>query len=344
MAKERLLGVDTVRLFAIVGVIVIHAEIYESLSHPSIESWARIFVDQLARFAVPFFFVIAGYFWGQKIRAGQAPIPLALVSVKRLLLLFLIWCLIYLLPFNIADLDQDGSSSLGALFSRNISVPFEEPGQVLAGGTRPHLWFLPALAISLCLCAMFVEHRGDWLLFLAAAGLYVVGTLGGAYANTPWGLHFANNTRDGLFFGLAFVATGYWLSKWQPQPYWGWIGLGMFIVGTLGQLLEVGFLLTMHNVFPKQDYVFSTYSTGVGAALIALGNGSWLQNPRLSQWGGLTLGVYLIHYVFVDLLEPLDVRWNSLAWEVAHVLIILALSLLSVSLLMRHPWTQRLVS
>lgn len=344
MAQERLRGVDTVRLFAIVAVIAIHAQIYDSFRRPSDHVWVSIFVDQAARFAVPFFFVIAGYFWGRKVRAGLPPISLALSSVRRLLALFLFWCLIYLLPFNIAALDHGNTWSLGVLFWENICATFEHSWHVLVTGTRPHLWFLPALAISLCLCAMFVEHRADWLLLVAAVGLFVVGTLGGAYAATPLGLQFASNTRDGLFFGLIFVVGGYWLSKWEPQPYWGWIGLGMFVVGTLGQLAEISFLVMMHNVRPQQDYVFSTCLTGFGAALIALSNGSWLQSPRLSRLGGLALGVYLIHYVFIGLLEPLDVRWNSLVWEVSHVLIVFVLSIISVQLLMCHPWTRKLVT
>ena len=86
-------GVDTFRLLAIVGVVAIHTT-------PALAPAARragefdvavVAINQLARFAVPFFFTISGYFWGRKIRAGADIRATTLPMISRLLLLYVAW-------------------------------------------------------------------------------------------------------------------------------------------------------------------------------------------------------------------------------------------------------------
>ena len=69
--------------------------------HAMTATWsAATLANQLARFAVPMFFVFAGYFWA---RHGDAPAALlagARAMVPRLLARFATWSLIFLIPFE----------------------------------------------------------------------------------------------------------------------------------------------------------------------------------------------------------------------------------------------------
>ena len=70
---DRSNSVDTARLFAIAAVIMIHTQPFSGAAASlRIYSYPYLLVNQLARFAVPMFFVLAGYFWGLKIRGGHS--------------------------------------------------------------------------------------------------------------------------------------------------------------------------------------------------------------------------------------------------------------------------------
>src|SRR5699024_775330 len=95
--------VDLFRLFAIFGVIVIHTDV---LAHDVFTSGAAHLAEAVingsGRLAVPFFFVVSGYFFGRRIRSGTPPLPLFVRYARRLLIVWVLWSLIYLfLPLQI---------------------------------------------------------------------------------------------------------------------------------------------------------------------------------------------------------------------------------------------------
>jgi len=82
---NRISSVDTIRLLAIISVIAIHTRPF-SYNEDSGELYyyLDIFINQMARFAVPFFFVISGYFWGVKIRNGADIISTTKNMINRI--------------------------------------------------------------------------------------------------------------------------------------------------------------------------------------------------------------------------------------------------------------------
>src|SRR6185295_9540898 len=98
---DRSRSVDIVRLIAVIAVIVIHVQPFTILAAVSqLYEYLFVIFSQAARFAVPFFFVISGYYWGKRIRSGS---PISAVSGKalsRIIQLFVVWSLVYLLPHD----------------------------------------------------------------------------------------------------------------------------------------------------------------------------------------------------------------------------------------------------
>jgi surface polysaccharide O-acyltransferase-like enzyme len=59
--SKRVESADAMRVIAMLAIIHIHSPLKWGTKGMSLDSVANL--DQLARFAVPFFFIISGYFW-----------------------------------------------------------------------------------------------------------------------------------------------------------------------------------------------------------------------------------------------------------------------------------------
>ena len=89
---------------------------------------AGALIDAAARFAVPFFFLTAGYFLPS---AFPSLLTAAARILGRLLVPWLVWSVVYWLIY-----DQLGAPTLGTR-------------------AAPHLWFLPALALCMLIAVLF---------------------------------------------------------------------------------------------------------------------------------------------------------------------------------------------
>jgi surface polysaccharide O-acyltransferase-like enzyme len=181
-------------------------------------------------------------------------------------------------------------------------------------------------------------------LLLLAIVLYVLGLLGGAYVDTPLGIHMGFNTRNGPFFGLIFYVSGYRLSRQQPRATWFFNGLALLLGGYGLQFLELAFLQHQFASTLAQDYVAGTYFVGLGSAMMALSNHAFLRLPGLRAMGPLVLGIYAIHVAFIELLYPVRYFNASPLWDIGFVLLVFALSFLSASLLARTAFGRRMTA
>lgn len=342
---SRLQSVDVLRAIAILAVIVIHTSPFETAAVPIGSALdAATICNQGARFAVPFFFVISGYFWAVKFADDRDVVAPTLKMAKRVAFIFLAWSLIYLLPLNIVD--AFGYGAIGPIKALwwNLLKAVQNPLTTLLAGTKPHLWFLTALLYSLIIAAVFIRRGLIAPLIGLAAVLFAVGLAGKAYADTPIGFHLPFDFRNGPFFALALFVTGYLLQRAGRQDWWLPLGI-LFAVG--GGVLHFAEVSTIHRYWGttmEQDYVVGTYFFGLGVALIALSDIRYLRFQRLAAIGPLILGVYTVHYAFVELLRPADqaLGGNPL-WDLPHILVVFVLAYLATRVLARSPLTRRLV-
>jgi len=353
-SANRINSIDVFRLFAITAVIAIHTTFFSPDQGPY--EYAYELVSQLSRYAVPFFFVVSGFFWGHKARSC-IDISIYTTSVcKHLLFLFVVWSLIYILPINFGAMYDYGVLGPVKVVYWRILTLSEEPLKFFFQGTRAHLWFIPSLITAMLIANVFIA-RG-WLksLVLLSIILYIVGVLANAYADTPVGIYSYFNTGFGPFMGLALFVTGYGLSgTTQGKGYvqlhtlsynkhWFWSGVVLFTLGSVSHIMEIAYLHNLYGTNVRMSYVFGTYFAGLGAALMALSNSTWFDNQKLANIGKLTLGVYLIHYVFVDMFDFVDKLTSHPAWEVSYIVIVLVFSIVSVKWMMHWQWTRRLVT
>lgn len=346
---ERIQSVDIVRVLAILGVIIIHTQpfIGEHV-HPGMDFNLGVLLNQFARFAVPFFFVISGYFWASKFDEAKSLTRPTVNIARRIAVIFFAWSAIYLLPTNLLKALEYGPLGPIKTIYWNLNwylrVLIDDPVNGFMQGTKGHLWFLMSLLCSLAISAVLLARNMKRTLIALSLILYLIGLFGKAYADTPFGFHSNFNFRNGPFFGLIFFVSGYILNRIRPKASWFLTGLVLTAFGFCLHFLELFMLKYYWNTTTIQDYVVGTYFVGIGVALIALANPPFLRMQKVFFIGPMVLGIYAIHLVFVDLLSPFGKSLSgNILWEVGYPVAVFLLSLAATYAMSRSRLTKAIV-
>jgi len=334
-------AVDVFRVLAILAVIALHTARHEGPGAVGTAFDAATFLNQVERFAVPLFFILSGYFWSAKCRGRDDCLRCSLTLAKRVLLLFLTWCAVYLAAAEIGTVLQLGMAGAIDAWHARLAARQGGYGTLLLQGTKVHLWFLPALAAAALVSGVLLSRRLERTLFVLAIALYAVGLAGKAYAGTPLGFHTAFNLRNGPFFSLLMFATGHALQQRGPQASWAATGAMLAAGGLLLQFFELAWLHRYWGASMAQDYVIGTWPFGVGVAMIALSDPRPARIPALAALGPLVLGIYASHYLFVDGLRAVPGIDAGPAGGLRYVLLVFLLSLALSWALSRIPVVRR---
>ncbi len=337
---SRIQGIDTIRVFAILAVIAIHTAPFGGSDYTGAYQYLHIAITQGARFAVPFFFVVSGYFFGIKVKKRDSVLPISLDIVKRLFLIWAFWSLIYILPYDLFSAFKQGLLGPLKVVYLNLIGIANNPIQFLFEGSKVHLWFVVSLALSVMITAVYLRFRQSRSivpLVIFAILLYVFGLCAKAYSETPIGINIEFNTRKGPFFSTIFFVTGYALSQCKLESRHFSYGLVAMATGYVIHFSEIYYLNSVYHVWPAlHDYVFGTYLEGLGAALMAFSNHSLLKLDHLSRIGKYTLGIYAIHFIFVDILKHFDKQISSPFWEIGYIFLVFILSVGSTLVLSKY--------
>lgn len=342
----RIYAVDAFRVISIFAVIVIHTIPFESNITTIGQQFDMATVaNQLARFAVPFFFIISGYFWAKKIKKYDSLSQPTLSTVKRMLFLFFAWSLVYLIPWDLSFSFKDGLGNFIREIYWNLLAVSRDIPTLLMRGTESHLWFLMSLVCCLGISTLFVHLKRIKVLSFLALLFYLLAILGKPYSETPIGFHSEFNLRYGPFFALIYFVTGIGLANKSYKGNWLILGVLLLVIGLIMHFAELYFLNRIWGVSMLQDYVFGTYFFGTGIALISLSN---IKTPfflRPNSVGQLVLGIYLSHFIFVDLLSPINLLYKGkLFWSFTYPLTVFFLSYFATLLLSKNTVSKHFVS
>lgn len=205
--KKQYHAIDIMKYFSAIMVLIVHT----SPLLPYSESVNFVVNNIIGRFAVPFFFISSGFFVSLKSREDPTYFKKYIFALIKL---YLFWSILYI-PFGFQWIE------------RNIDIPYYlYPIALLLGifyiGTYYHLWYMPALIFSLIAVEWYTKRFRHRSLLPVTFLLFCIGSLETYYGivHIPEIQHIIDNymaifftTRNGLFFGLFFVACGYYLSK-----------------------------------------------------------------------------------------------------------------------------------
>lgn len=273
MTAERSVGLDCGRTVAVVAVVFVHTQANVPFTTAC---------DVATRFAVPFFFLLAGFF----LRVPAGPIAPALRQVAlRTLAPFALWLAIYLLWFQPPMSDWRSPIFLVKL--------------LVQGGPAHHLWFLPSLAVSSALLLVLLKRgAAPGTVAAIAAGLYLVGLLFGAYHDAVFGGDFFWNTRNGPFFGFPFMAIGALIARSPVRPTLA-ASLAILVAGAA---LHAGEIVTLDRfgVRFEHDQLLGTLPYALGFFLTAMNLPANAATSALARLGPYSLGIYCVHLLAIE--------------------------------------------
>lgn len=342
--RSRVETIDAVRVLAMFAVIQIHTPWHGGTGDLTLDT--ATLLDQIARFAVPFFFVISGYFWSAGSTATGDYWARSVTISKRALLIFLFWSLIYGIDNSVKIIRHEGFTSLFKLVI-SIVYPLHPLGFVnsVLQGTKYHLWFLPALAIAALISGALLSSRRESVLFVLAVALFVVGLAGSAYSGSPFGFTANFNFRNGPFFSLIMFVSGHAIQRYGQALKLLPLGIAMAIGGFVLQHIESTWIHQQWGSRFTHDYVAGTYFYGVGISMIALSNARFLRIKSLVCIGPLTLGVYASHCFFVDRMHWIEPVFPGPTFrQVAYVATVFTLALSTSFILAQWHRTRRFVT
>ena len=199
--KEQYAALDVFRIVSAFLVVSIHTSVFYSLNNTADFILTRI----IARIAVPYFFMLTGYFMYKHIKEGDKDYIKAFL--KKIGVIYLISILIYL-PLNIYS----------GYFKRG-NIIFEVIKDILFDGTFYHLWYLPAVMTGVLIVWFLIRKFKLSVCLVITSFLYMAGLFGDSYYGLVKSIHpiesiyriifnISDYTRNGIFFAPVFILLG----------------------------------------------------------------------------------------------------------------------------------------
>lgn len=343
----RLKGIEALRVLAIFGVILIHTHPFGGPQYRGDPVWGSLFylLNLGSRFAVPFFFLTSGYFFGKSLEKGRGPRELFLRYSRRLVPVFMIWSAIYGLVPTRRTMLQGGVCGIAwNSVMRLAGTVLDDPAGFVISGIGMHMWFLPSLVAALLILSLFISCRMQDYLIIFSVILFAAGLLAGSYSRTPLGIMTGFNSRNGPFFSALFVSLG-WRFSGRASPGVK-AGLLLLASGFILQSFEAYSLWRYFNVkMHLHDYLIGTVPFSVGVFSLGLACKGPDRFHILEPLGRATLGVYVSHPLIMPLVSlALEPRLAPGLFQAAYPLTVYIFSVITALLLMRWRFTRRMVS
>lgn len=327
---KRYATLDIFRLIAAFLIIAIHTSPFLSIN----ETADFIIVHIIARVAVPFFFIVTGYFLYLSMEKGNK------LSVRRtlnkLIGIYLFGIILYL-PLNL----------YGNYFNQT-NLPFQVIKDLIFDGTFYHLWYLPATIIGILLVQFLMRRFPMPHVFIITLLLYIIGLGGDSYYGIVTQISAVQKiydflfkimdyTRSGLFFAPIYIFLGAWIAYSKHKIKTQIAAIGLIISNVL--LITEGLLLRSFNVQRHDSMYIMLLPCMYFLSLILLQyNGNNIKELRT-----LSMMIYIIHpwmIVIVRLFAKILHLQNLLIYNnLLHFLSVSILSLLA-GLIVIYFWTK----
>ncbi|GEA51393.1 fucose 4-O-acetylase [Vibrio inusitatus NBRC 102082] len=299
ITHQRIPSLELGRIIAILAVITIHSQLFVDYPLYKDTPWLGDLINQLSRFAVPYFFLLTGYFLQPKL--NQDPVGTALSYIKPIAVVWLVWSAIYLLmPFNLMTVTTEGYVAERSMYWDYLALT---PLNSLLEGGLVHLWYLPALAMGVGIIAIIIKTHLQKLLLPFAILLFVYGVLAGSYFNVT-DIPSLFYTRNGPFFSLLMITLGFEVRRLNITINSGKAAT-ILIAGMVMHFIEVYCLLNWDVAFRIHDYLFATPIWALGFFFFLLANPTLGDKKWVPPIANLTLGIYVSHLLFIIYLSNL---------------------------------------
>jgi surface polysaccharide O-acyltransferase-like enzyme len=319
--NSRNASVDTFCLLAAFVVIVANAE------YPELNAEIAAAAKLLSRWALPFVFIIGGYFLAAKSEKEKTLDVRA--AVERLAWIFLTWSVIYLLwKIWLEELTAVKVLDL-------ITAPV-----FLFTGSYPHLWFFSSLLFGYLFIAVSHHYHAKFLLPIISLASLSIALVGGGYSIFKLGFMLGFNVPR-FWLSIPFLYLGFLIHQ-KGRPAWQLAAL-LAVIGAALQIFEAQFLYERFGLpLDRRQFLIGTIISAYGMACLALSNLKFMQLPLLAKWGrAYALGAYLIHPLINHLISRVMAfiapqALTSWLWQAALPTIVLFLCITILSAAQRY--------
>ncbi|MDB5714768.1 MAG: putative Acyltransferase family protein [Sphingomonadales bacterium] len=274
-STERAHGVDAGRLFMAFLVACLHSRAGNGVGTADA---ANAILGMVCRAAVPFFLITSGYFLNIPPKFSTQMIVKPLI---RLLPVYVFWMTI---------------SYIYVYYTHALPLKFSIR-DLVSGGSAFHLWYLPALGVSLVFVSLGVTFLGRRALGIILSIFAFQVIVFGAYHDV---FNMAGDAlRGGLFIAPLFVFIGYMLARQKVilstsmAAVISLIGLAIILVEEMVISYYADAPLTSH------DFTIGTLVYGVGVFLFARSLQETRRLISVAKFGRYAFGIYLSHLLFV---------------------------------------------
>lgn len=341
-AKNREGWADALRTFAILAVVLLHCAAMNIGGELPGDTrfWVINLIDGGVRWGVPVFVMLSGAFL---LDPEKEMTPRQwLARVGRIALLTVFWGAVYALYDARA-----AHMGLEWLLEGLISL--------VTCRLHYHLWFLPMLLGLYLLLPLFralvqgAERRTLWLAVGLWAAALALDKLFAFAPDLPGGGWFQALDLGHLLGYGGYLILGYLLRTCQIRPGRAYC---LYAAGALGLLVTwVGTYLasvaTGHFAVGLYSYFVPNVIVTAAAVFLLVRHLDLGKRPVWGQLSALSLGVFVLHPLFMDLTRALSFppdAWN-LAWSIPlRFLLVTALSLAAAWLIRKLPKVGKLIA
>ncbi|WP_431022588.1 acyltransferase family protein [Erwinia rhapontici] len=265
---------DITKLIACASVISLHVA-----GFPELPEWMLNPLNVLARWAVPFFFLISGFYLATKDKMG------VFVKIQKTVIVFLVASAIYIFFIFV-----NSRFNIGSVFSEGLSLTF------FITGSYVHLWFLCALVYGCIMFSFFVgKHKSLTPLILSIAiflSYWFFDTLSSA------GVSLSAMFLARLLLSFSMMWLGYLIAK-NNHRISACSSLVIITASAVMMIFEVYFL---HNQlgFKLEGRQFPLFCTPMAYGIFMLCLSINIKDNVLSKIGrDYSLGIYIVHYCWI---------------------------------------------
>ena len=297
--KHRANGIDLFRIFAATMVVAIHTFPFQSIA-PFLD---EVITFTVFRVAVPFFFMITGYFL-----LGRLSLNFSYNNNQRvkkyLYKIGMIYLYSILLYFPLSLLNGTISLKMNILLLLKVFI-FD--------GTFYHLWYFPASIIGTILVTLLLRSTGFKLTVAFSTCLYLVGLGGDSWYGITNQVPLLNKlytfifswsdyTRSGVFFTPMFLCLGIFAYRVSKKLTASKILNLLFYVFIIGMTFESIFLHRFTNV--KHDSMYLLLPSCALLLFLMLLN--WQPKLKVKESADLTLLVYILHPLVIVIVHSIS--------------------------------------
>lgn len=277
MVDNRNYTIDALRTLGAFSVVVLHTQ-YEGILTNS-------FVNSLflcARWAVPFFFLVSGYFFEKKSRLNL-DIEFA-KSLKYLLGIFIVSNLIY----SLAALQTVYYSAKDIFSIRSIIL-----------GNWFHLWFIGSMIIGYTSLWFVISIRMQKAMAFIAIFVLVLALIIGPYATF-------NTLNIDLYFSkfiisIPFLFIGFLYSKYNLENKFKLISSVLIIVIGVVLMFVENAIIYSHTkpILVNHEYLLGTFMLAIGMFMLSFNIRTSKDNVLSSIGRKYSLMIYLYHPLLI---------------------------------------------